>query len=385
MNVSMKQDTTQRIHSWDHFRDAIIFLVFIWHCASIYGSRTRNRWFFSDQETGILFDIFVFASELFLMPLLFYISGHFAVASIEKRGAGSFLADKARRLLIPFVFGVALLIPINFYLNRRAQGSISPGYFRYWIGTYFAQDIGPAHLWFLYVLFFFCAVYAALWAAHRWLAQGKSSLFDVPSEPRPFFLLVFGLLTAMAMTVAMRAAGYASWAHVFGFPLFAYQPSRCALYVFYFFLGVYGAMRGWTWANGSRVHVAAWASLLGCASVGLMVFRARFGAHVEGSLWLILCNAILHAFATLGALGAFATGFRLWCNRPFPLTRLFTANSYGIYIVHQPILVWLQYLLLGIRISAYLKFVIVFAVAFPLSLLASHFVLRRLPVLRNVL
>ena len=384
MNASMKEDAGRRIHAWDHFRDAIILLVVIWHCSSIYGERTRIRWFFIDRETGILFDVFVFASELFLLPLLFYISGHFAVASIEKRGAGPFLADKARRLLIPFVFGVTMLIPINFYLDRRALGAVSPGYFRYWIGTYFTQDLGPAHLWFLYVLFFFCVVYAVIWSAHRWLTSGKTSFAGVPSEPQTLFLLAFGLLTALALAVTMRVAGYASWTHVFGFKLFAYQPSWCALYVFYFFLGVYGAMRGWTWANGSLWRVAAWAGLFGGASVGLMFFRARFGVRVEGSLLLMLCNAVLHAFATLGALGAFATGFRLWCNRPFHPTRLFTVNSYGIYIVHQPIVVWLQYLLLGIRISAYLKFAIVFGLALPLSLLASHFVLRRLPVLRNV-
>jgi len=119
--------------------------------------------------------------------------------------------------------------------------------------------------------------------------------------------------------------------------------------------------------------------------MALMVFRARYGAHVDASPVLALANALLHTFATLGALVMFAMGLRLWCNRPSKPLQLFTANSYSLYIIHQPIVVWLEYMLLGVRMSAYLKFAVVFGVGLSASLLLSHFVLRRLPLLRQVL
>ncbi len=374
-----------RVHFWDHFRDAMIFLAVTWHCSVIYGTRVRGRWFFQDQETGFFFDIFVFVGELFILPLMFYVAGHFAVGSIEKHGARQFLADKARRLLIPFAFGVVFLVPINFYLNRCVFGTARTGYIRYWFGTYFTTDLGPAHLWFLYTLFFFCAVYAVVWTAHRRMSGARATAPAVPREPATRFLLLFGLLTAVGLAAVTLTVGYAPWSLFLGLKLFPYQSARFVLYICYFFIGVYGALNGWTWANASRGKVAGWTALLACASLGLMVFRARYSAHVDNSPLLALCNALLHAFATLGALGAYAMGLRLWCTRPSKSTRLFTVNSYSIYIVHQPIVVWLQYMLLGIRASAYLKFAVVFGLALPLSVLASHFILRRLPGLRNVL
>lgn len=374
-----------RIHFLDHFRDMLIVSVLLWHASVIYGGHVRSRWFFQDQETGTLFDIAVFTTELFLIPLLFYLAGHFAVASIARHGARRFLIDKAKRLMIPFVFGVVFLVPINFYLNRCASGTVSTGYLRYWLATFFTTDLGPAHLWYLYVLFFFCAVHAAVWSLHRVWRGAHAEAVPVAREPALCFLLGFWLFSAIGLTVVTLAAGYGPWVPFLGMKLFTYQPSRCLLDLCYYFLGVYGAMNGWTWAGASRGKAAAWLVVLMGASVGLMAFRARYAPVVDAVPLAALVNSLLHALVTLSALCTLAMVLRLWCNVPYGWARVLSRNSYAIYIVHQPVIVWIQYVLTGFRFSAYLKFAMVAGVGLSLSLVASHFVLRRIPGLRNVL
>lgn len=48
-------------------------------------------------------------------------------------------------------------------------------------------------------------------------------------------------------------------------------------------------------------------------------------------------------------------------------------------------IIFLQYLLVGVAIDPMLKFLIVSAVAIPACFGIGHFVIRRLPIVKNVL
>ncbi len=64
--------------------------------------------------------------------------------------------------------------------------------------------------------------------------------------------------------------------------------------------------------------------------------------------------------------------------------KLLAANSYGIYLVHLPILLALQYALGPAPFDAVAKWLLVFALTVPLATLASA-ALRRIPAVRRVI
>jgi peptidoglycan/LPS O-acetylase OafA/YrhL len=380
-----------RICFLDYLRDLMILQVVMWHSGAIYGPRLQHRWLFQDPQTSVLFDAMAFITELYLVPVIFFVAGWFALPSIRKHGPRRFLLDKTKRLGIPFVLGVIFLIPTNFYINRLAHGMTHQGYFAYWFTTYFTEDIGPAHLWFLYVLYFFFLLFAAGWAlARRWGMSGASTARQgaeaaaLPGSSTGL-LIGFGLLSVLPVAAVSLGVGYGAWVTPLGCRILPFQPSRCAIDLCYFFFGVYAGAKGRLFSEATRLKTLAWFLVAVAVSVGFMQFRVGYGKLVEASTALIVWNAAFHCVTALSAFATLAMALRLWLNRPSRALHVFTRNSYTVYIIHQPLVVFLEYLLLGLRLSCYLKFAVVFGVGFSGSLLASHFVLRRIPGLKNVL
>jgi hypothetical protein len=56
--------------------------------------------------------------DVWMMPLLFLVSGMSIALSLRSRTAGAFAQERARRLLVPFLFGLFFLSPIQVYIER---------------------------------------------------------------------------------------------------------------------------------------------------------------------------------------------------------------------------------------------------------------------------
>jgi surface polysaccharide O-acyltransferase-like enzyme len=67
------------------------------------------------------------------------------------------------------------------------------------------------------------------------------------------------------------------------------------------------------------------------------------------------------------------------------LGRFLSKNAYTVYIIHAPLLVGLCWLLQGVSIYPLLKFALVAPIAVGLCFLASHFIVRRIPLAEKVL
>lgn len=91
------------------------------------------------------------------MPLIFVVSGGAVMLALGTRTPGAFISDRLKRLLLPLVFGMIVLVPPQVYLERLWRGQFS-GSFLQWLpqafdGVYPAGNTSWHHLWFLaYVL-----------------------------------------------------------------------------------------------------------------------------------------------------------------------------------------------------------------------------------------
>ena len=124
-------------------------------------------------------------------PLFFVLAGWSAVASLRRRGAGAFVRERARRLLVPLVAGTVLLGPLIKYIELRHGRDI--GFHGLWlvpplqdgflafVPRYFTRMnlLTWSHLWFLAYLFLVSLLLLPL--ALR-LAQSKPRA-DVPAAP----------------------------------------------------------------------------------------------------------------------------------------------------------------------------------------------------------
>src|SRR6202040_3676196 len=68
-----------------------------------------------DSHRWFGFDLFCAWQDVFLMSLMFLLSGLFVWPSLQRKRGWGFVRDRLRRLGLPFAFGVLVLIPIAVY------------------------------------------------------------------------------------------------------------------------------------------------------------------------------------------------------------------------------------------------------------------------------
>ena len=148
-------------------RAFVVAGLVVFHSAVVFAAGTS--WFVTDPRPSAGFTAFLLWGSLWGMPLLFLVSGMGARYAMRTRPAAAFARERLARLGVPFVAGLAVLVPPMFYLERLAQPAVHQSYWRFWLsfvnlpaiaagllprGSWTSGGVSfdPAHLWFLYVL-----------------------------------------------------------------------------------------------------------------------------------------------------------------------------------------------------------------------------------------
>jgi hypothetical protein len=122
-----------------------------------------------DQRPNMAFTVFVIAAAMWAMPLLFLTSGMTLSYALRKRSPAAFVVERAKRLLVPFIFGVVVVIPPMTYLELLGRPGDHPSYWPFlsrffdvrpaWDFPYLfagrTERFETAHLYFLCFLFVF--------------------------------------------------------------------------------------------------------------------------------------------------------------------------------------------------------------------------------------
>jgi hypothetical protein len=337
----------------------------------------------SQRWTG--FALFVSFNDIFFMALMFFLSGLFVWKTLQRKGSGHFLRDRALRLGLPFIVAAAVVAPIAYYpayLQTGAGVGIA-GYWQQWrsLGNWPA---GPA--WFVWVLLAFDVFAAALFLL---LPRWGDSLARLTSaaDRRPF--VFFGLLVALSagayIPLELAFNGF-SWS---SFGPFVFQTSRGLHYLVYFLLGAgvgaYGLDRGLLGPSGKLARRWPLWSLGALVAFGLAagIGVAAMTVHIGSRPWEIagdssfVLSCAASSFAFLALFVRFAkTRTRIWDS--------LSGNAYGMYLLHYAFVTWLQYALLKAQLPAVAKFSIVFAGTALLSWAVTA-ALRRIPAVGRVI
>ena len=137
----------ERVAFLDWARAFFMLLGLPFHAALIYAA--GSDWLVNDAAQSHALTWFAATSQMFRMPGFFFIAGYFAALMLAKRGVGSWVQDRARRLLIPLATGLILLNPAQLALSALARPEAAG--FGAAFGATIARDPGRllGHFWFL--------------------------------------------------------------------------------------------------------------------------------------------------------------------------------------------------------------------------------------------
>jgi surface polysaccharide O-acyltransferase-like enzyme len=324
------------------------------------------------------FDLFCAWQDVYLMSLMFLLSGLFVWPSLQRKQTLGYARDRLGRLGIPFLFGVVVLIPIAIYpayLATTADPSVSD-----YVGRYVSLPFLPnGQLWFLWQLLALNFVAAGLYrvAPNALRALGRWSAV-AGQRPALYFAV---LVAASAVAYIPLALAFTPWAWSDS-GLLSVQWCRPLLYGVYFFagmgIGIAGIDVGLVDADGALAR--GWKLWLAVAIVSLLVWMGVTSLTMEGPAPIATEMAAGLCFVIACAGGCFfliAAGLRFGARRSAMLGNL-SANAYSLYLVHYDFVVWLQYALLASTLFAVLKGAIVFAGTLMLSWL-TVLVVQRIP------
>ncbi len=333
-----------------------------------------------DSERWFGFDIFCAFQDVYLISLLFFLSGLFVWPSLARSGSRIFLRDRLLRIGVPFALTVGLLMPLAHYPVYRVT-AVDPGlasFWQHWLALPFWPAGPPWFLWVLLVFDFTAAVFYQL-APASGEALGRS-FGQLGTRPKPF---VIALLSASALAYVPLALVFNPW-DWFHIGPFSFQLCRPLHYLVFFLagagVGAYGIERGLLAVDGWLAR--RWAAAGIAAMVAFVLWLGMVGLAMAGEGQPPLAVQILEALSfvmccSAGVLFMLALFLR-FANRRLAALDPLKDKVYGIYLIHYVFSIWLQYALLGLAMFAVVKAMIVFTGTLLMSW-ASVAALRRIP------
>ncbi|MBM3525436.1 MAG: acyltransferase [Alphaproteobacteria bacterium] len=365
--IAAASSTARRRRDIDHLRSLIILGLIAFHTARLFDS---DPWHIKDAGRYLAADVLVGVFNLFQMPLLFLLAGMTLKLSLDTRGAGEAARERVVRLLVPFLAGLAIVVPPQVYAERIAIGSagrMSPidfdgsflaFYPQFLSCCYPAANFSWHHLWFVIYLFVYSLLLIALLAAVG-PARAADSVRHWARRMPPAVTLALLATPILVVELLLRRR----------FPGTHALIDDHANHAHFLML----MLIGWLFAVCPELTEPArrrWRGLLGAAAALVVVIvtirttQAPIG--VEARLALRVAAEWCAILAALGLA-------RSRLDVPIRGLDAFGRLSFPFYVFHQTLIVLLGYVLLDWSSTPALKFLAIAAIA-----LAGSLVLARL-------
>jgi hypothetical protein len=338
----------------------------------------------TDPKSWIGFDMVVLATDSFFMAMFFFLSGLFVWPGLGHKPSAIFQRDR-----LPFAIAAFTVIPIAYYaISLRQRPEIGFSEFWWKMVTVGPWPSGP--VWFVWVLLAFDLTASLLYRVSAHLVDPVNRLSQQSFDrPAVFFLFLLGVSVA----VYVPAVLYFGPSHWFEFGPFSVQASRLLLYAAYFFVGAgIGAANfelGVLGAEG-RLAKSSWgwiaAALIPYCLMWVMIYIKReiLGDPDPQPHWYLAFYGLFFVTFSGAILFAILAYFLRFKQSGWSVLDPMQGDAYGMFLVHYPIALWLQYWLFDYDLPAIVKAAIGFALTVPLSW-ALTAALRKIPGATKVL
>ncbi len=341
-------------------------------------------WAVQDVSTSPLVTTFMSVSHSFRMEAFFLLAGLFSHLTFHRKGANEFLRSRVLRIAVPFVVGWFILRPLVISgwimgsASLRGDVDVRAGL----VGGFQTLSMLPtgifagSHLWFLYYI----ALITTLVLVARGLLTATGSWKDALVRRAdalvawlansPVSLLILAVPTAATLWFmrywGMDTPDQSLWPHI----------PALAVYGGFFVLGWMLNRQRELISRFARLTASRWiVASLGIAAILLLgeiesdPGHPRYvAAHVAYAVSYALTMWSL-VFLTIGV-------FKKLCPQPNSFMRYVADSSYWMYLIHLPVVVWLQVAVAELPLHWSFKLAFISTVTIGLSLLTYDLFVR---------
>ncbi len=351
MYIPATDSRKQRRHDLDGLRIIAFGLLILYHVGMYYVADWG--WHIKSPEPSFTLQNLMLLTNPWRMSLLFFVSGAALFFASRSIGPLVLVQLRNRRLLLPLLFGMAVIVPPQLYVELRTAEGMAPGYGQFYsmyldthttlYPQYQHAPLGLLtwnHLWFLAYLW----VYTLLFVLVKPLLDRGAGWLQLK---RPGWLWIL-LVPVLLLTVVRIALGE------------AYPPNNAlvgdwynhARYLAFLFGGYLLANCAGFW---ERIAERAWWLLLGAVAsyLGiLLIFHGQLPVWLPGlnggQQWM-LTRLLVSVDQWLWLLAVLALGHR-YLNRPSRVARYMNDAILPWYMLHQTLIVVAAYSLVSLAL-----------------------------------
>ena len=341
--------TIPRKYYIDNLRTFTILFLFPFHIFMMY-----NNWgeaFYIHGESLLIPSIFNMICNLWMMPLLFAVAGISSRYALEKRCTGEYIKERVSKLLVPLIFGVLLVIPVQPYLAGifwNGQAEYFDSFTKLTDFTGYDGAFTPGQLWFILFLFVISIICLPFMILYK--NKGKGTLGDkVPLV----LIILMGLLPCISQSPVFKFINLGTGKSILEDSVY--------FLLGYFFLSNDNVLK----------RLEKYRFLL----LGLTILYTAFmviildGEFFEMSLWLSIITLLGMA--------------RRYFNFSGKITDYLSASSFGVYIFHQSWIVIIAFFVFKVTDNPFLQIPVIFVLAVILTY-GTYEICRRIFIFRKM-
>lgn len=334
-----------RLNYLDNLKVALTFLVIFHHAGQAYGD--GGEWGYVPSNSAEVMPWiwhFFSTNAAFFMGLYFFISGYFVPGSYDRQGFGTFLRKKILRL------GVPLLLMGGFLTNATGKVEI-------------------AHMWFVESLLIFSIVYAIIRKRCSAISDGYNF------KPTLTGLFIAASVMGIGSYLIRQVSPQDHWISL---GVWKFEPAHYLQYVMMFVLGIASYRFDWIDKMTKRTGVTV-LFIGGTLAIGNYM---RQGGAWNSFVWrwFGIYESFMCIFISFGLLWL----FRGKVNMGNKTLSWLSAQSYGAYIVHLPLMIGIQNVFDDVWMGAFGKFMFIGIATSLLSFILTC-LLRLIPGVKRIM
>ncbi len=339
--------TTNRRYDIDWIRVIAIGLLLIYHVAIGFQSWGAMIGFITSKHTWESLWIPMSMLNVWRIPLLFFVSGMGVYFALRNRNWTELMTERAKRILVPFIFGVFAIVPIH-TLIWQLHHQMTPGY-----------QYSTGHLWFLGNIFIYVLALSPIFYYLKQHEGGK---------------LVKGIKWLLSSPLGLLPVLL-----IFASEAWLVNPGIYSLYAntwHGFFLGLLAFFSGFCFVlTGTSFWqmILKWRWLFVAIALGLFIIRfiifkqaaPNYLQSIESNFWIF---------------SVFAFGYK-YLNHPGKALTYLSQAAYPVYILHMVFLYLGSRYIFQLDLAAPVQFMMVLAFT-VIGCFAAYEVIRRIGFLR---
>jgi surface polysaccharide O-acyltransferase-like enzyme len=403
MNKARSLLKADQLHFFNNLRTFIIILVITFHAALSFVP--GYTWWANDTSKNEIFGIVISLMDVFMMPILFFLSGYFVFQSYMNKGFGGFVKSKFKLLAVPYVIFALISCPIvsyiglkNFSANADLLSKNLFNYYLHYLASIFSLRSGAAnlkltaveglfninHLWFIIMLLVVFTITSLIFNIVKFEEKYKNRKSIITESSSYKRYRMYGLLLILSIAVFYLVNiflpenslfGDAAWYNVT--PLFFFQPSRLVLYITFYLAGIYSFYNGLFINDLKSEKISFWIILTFFSFMFLIKIMSDYYVEKIPGNELRLMYSIVHVLFAVSVTGLLITLFFRYWNSSSPLKKSFSENSYNMYLIHFPLVIIMQQIMAKYSMNnCFFDFTVILIISLSGSYLISNYILK---------